>query len=121
MKHVRRILRKAAATRTALTHIEQAQPDRALRALEKWEWEAPTDRFTGLHRIATAKALILLKAPARAARELLPLVEANPDSEYADQALFLLAEIEKARGNEEAAKGYLTRLREGYPWSPYLK
>jgi len=120
-ENVRRILRKAAAARTALTHIEARRPGRALRALEKWEREAPTDRYTGLHRIVSAKAMILMKSPDRAVRELLPLVEANPDSEYADQALYLLAAIEEDRGNEKAAEDYRERLREGYPWSPYLE
>jgi len=116
---VRRLLRKAAAARTTLTHIEAGRPREALKSLAAWEWEAPTERYSGLHRIASAKVLLGLARVEGAVRELLTLVDANPGSEYADQALFLLSEIERKRGNVEATDGYLERLRREYPWSPY--
>jgi hypothetical protein len=79
------------------------------------------DRYTGLHRIATARALVGLERPDDALRELLALVDANPESEYADQALFLAAGIEEARGAADAAKSLRERLAKDYPWSAYKR
>jgi PA14 domain/PKD domain/Tetratricopeptide repeat len=121
VEDTRRILRKAGAARAALTQIESGEKDRVLESLAEWEWSDPTERYTGLHRIACAKALLLrLEAPL-AERELLGLLRGNPESEYADQALYLLSSLERERGNEEAAKAYLERLKKEYPWSPLVR
>ncbi len=114
----RRILRKAGARRAAMTQLESGEKDRVLESLKEWEWADPMERYSGLHRIAMAKALILRDEIPLAERELLALIAGNPESEYADQSLFLLASLERDRGNEEKADAYLERLKREYPWSP---
>jgi hypothetical protein len=101
-----------------MTHLEQGRPRVALRHLASWELDAPMDRYTGLHRITMAKALIGLDRPDPAIRELAALVLSNPESEYADQALHLMAAIEEKRGAPEKAKALRERLKREYPWSP---
>ena len=120
-ENVKRILRKAGATRSAVTLLEAGDTKRARESLSKWEMNAPLDRYTGLHRIVTAKLLLAEGAPDLAIRELAALVAGNPESEYADQALFLLAGIERDRGDEEKAREHLERLKKQYPWSPLAK
>ncbi|MHC4471513.1 MAG: PKD domain-containing protein, partial [Planctomycetota bacterium] len=120
-ENAKRLLLKAAATRSAMTAIQTGKIDTAMKKLRDWEQHAPEDRYTGLHRIAKAKALLLRPDVEAAARELLALLAGNPESEYADQALVLLSGIEKDRGNEEKAEAYLERLRKEYPWSPLAK
>ncbi len=120
-ENARRILRKAGAARAAMTQIEAKEKDRVLEALAKWEWADPMERYTGLHRIATAKALILREEEPLAERELLALLAGNPESEYADQALFLLASLARARGDDPAADAFTERLKKDYPWSPLAR
>jgi tetratricopeptide (TPR) repeat protein len=117
----KRLLVKAAATRIAMTAIEGKRVEQAFENLRKWERNAPEDRYTGLHRIAKAKALLLVPDADAAVRELTALLSGNPESEYADQALFLLAGIERDRGNDAGSAAYLERLRKEYPWSPLVK
>jgi ATP/maltotriose-dependent transcriptional regulator MalT len=118
---VRRMLRKAAAARTAMTLSDQGEGARALEAVTEWEELAPMDRFTGLLRIERARALLLLDRADEASRELTALVAGNPESEYADRALFMLAGIEEKAGRGEKAAEYRERLKEEYPWSPLNK
>ena len=111
---VRRLLRTSAAARTAMTLIERGDGERALASIAQWAWPAPVDRYTGLHRIEKARAL-RLKSDDGATRELLALVAGDPESEYADWALAILAEIEESRGNAERAAEYRERLKKEYP------
>ncbi len=117
----RRILKAAGAARAAMTRIEEKERDRVLEALAAWEWADPMVRFAGLHRIAMAKALILRGEQPLAERELRALLAGNPESEYADQALFLLAGLLRDRGDEQAADATLEKLKREYPWSPLAR
>ena len=65
--------------------------------------------------------LVQREEQALATRELEALVAGNPESEYADQALLLLAEIAKAEGDDAASAAWLEKLRTDYPWSPLAR
>jgi Tfp pilus assembly protein PilF len=117
----KRILRKAAAMRTTLTLLTTDERERLERSLRDWEWNEPTERYGGLHRIARAKAHLGWGEPDLAARELTALLAGNPESEYADQALALLADIAEGRGDPAAASAYRERLKRDYPWSPLAR
>jgi predicted negative regulator of RcsB-dependent stress response len=113
-----RILRKAGAARAALTHLGTKEWSRAAEDLRDWEWHDPMDRYLGFHRIAKAKLLAGRDEPALAVRELTALLAGNPESEYADEALFLLAGLARDAGRTAEADALLERLRRVYPWSP---
>lgn len=117
----RRILRKAGAARAAMTRLGAKETDRVLEALADWEWADPMERYTGLHRIAMAQALILREEQPLASLELQALLAGNPESEYADQALFLLAGLARERGDAPAADAFIERLKKDYPWSPLAR
>jgi tetratricopeptide (TPR) repeat protein len=113
-----RILRKAGAARAGLTHLGTGEWLRAAEDLREWEWQDPMDRFLGFHRIAKAKLLAGRGEPALAVRELEALLAGNPESEYADEALFLLAGLARDAGRTADADALMERLRHDYPWSP---
>ena len=117
----RRILRKVGAMRSAMTMLGTGDKVRVLEQLREWEMQGPTERYTGLHRIAKAQALILREESHLAVIDLSALLAGNPESEYADQALALLADIARAAGREKEADAYLERLRTDYPWSPLAR
>jgi tetratricopeptide (TPR) repeat protein len=117
-ENAERILRKAGAARSALTALETGDLPRAAEHLRAWEWQDPMDRFVGFHRIVKAKVHRVRGEPALAERELAALLAGNPDSEYADEALYLLAETARATGRPADADAFLDRLRRDYPWSP---
>lgn len=121
-----RLLRKAAAARSAMTYLEtkgdrEEVLQRAESALADWEWNAPTDRWSGIHRLARAEALERRGRPDLAVRELTPIADANPDSEYAPESLKRLADLARAAGDEATAAALLARLKRDYPWSPLAK
>lgn len=51
----------------------------------------------------------------------LSVVDNNPDSKYADAALYRIYSYYYALGNYEKAKKYLQKLKTSYPKSPYIK
>lgn len=121
-----RLLRKAAAARSAMTYLEtkgdqQEALRRAEQALRDWEWQAPMDRWTGIHRLARAEALERRNRPDLAKRELTPIADTNPESEYAPESLARLAALARQAGDAATATALLTRLKRDYPWSPLVE
>ncbi len=86
--------------------------------LERWEWEKPTAKLQGLSALLRARLHVAQQERTRAVAELEALTQVNPGSQYAPEALSLLAECELALRRPQRALKALETLKVDYPESP---
>jgi tetratricopeptide (TPR) repeat protein len=89
----------------------------AWQELATWAWHYPEDLLEGHHTVLLARLLLQQEEARRAADELEALLRANPESQYADLALWTLADCYLALKDRERALAALDRLQKDYPTS----
>ncbi len=107
----------ARAVEDALNRSDREVTALAWEALVTWAWQYPRDLLAGHHTLLLAQLLLKEQQPQRAADELEALLRANPDGQYADQALWTLADCYLALADRSRALAALDRLQRGYPAS----
>jgi len=114
------IVRRSAWARAVEDALQRTEPEvttRAWRELVTWQWYYPEDLLEGHHTLLLARLLLKQQAPRRAADELEALLRVNHESQYADQALWALADCYLAMKDRERALACLDRLQRDYPTS----
>jgi len=114
------VVRRSAWARAVEDALKREEPEvsaDAWQQLATWAWYYPEDLLAGHHTVLLAKLLLKLKAPQRAAEELEALLRVNPESQFADQALWTLADAYLALRKRDEARGALDRLARDYPAS----
>jgi tetratricopeptide (TPR) repeat protein len=114
------VVRRSAWARAVEDALKREEPEVSAEAwqdLVTWAWCYPEDLLTGDHTLLLAKLLLKQKATARAAEELEALLRVNPESQFADQALWTLTDAYLALGKRDDARGALDRLARVYPAS----
>jgi len=107
----------ARAVEDALSRNDAEVTELAWHDLAAWAWYFPEDLLQGHHTLLLGKLLLGERNPQRAAEELEALLRVNPESQYADQALWLLADAYHVLREPEKALEALDRLQRHYPAS----
>lgn len=107
----------ARAVEDALRRDDPQVTSLAWRDLTTWAWYFPEDLLEGHHTVLLARLLLKQQNPQRAAQELEALLRVNPESQYADQALWSLTDCYLALGDRAKALAALDRLARDYPSS----
>lgn len=116
----RLLVRRSAWARNVEDALRRDDPEvlsSAWRDLTTWAWHYPEDLLEGHHTVLLGRLLLKQKAPQRAAEELEALLRVNPESQYADQALWSLADCYLALGDRRKALEALDRIARDYPTS----
>jgi tetratricopeptide (TPR) repeat protein len=114
------VVRRSAWARAVEDALKREEPEvsaDAWQQLVTWAWYYPEDLLAGHHTLLLARLLLKQKAPQRAAEELEALLKANPESQFADQALWSLVDAYLALGKRPEAVSALDRLARDYPAS----
>ena len=114
------VVRRSAWARAVEDALKREEPEvsaDAWQQLVTWAWYYPEDLLAGHHTLLLARLLLKQKAPQRAAEELEALVKVNPESQFADQALWTLVDAYLALGKRPEAVSALDRLARDYPAS----
>lgn len=107
----------ARAVEDALTRGEPEVTKLAWQELVTWAWNYPEDLLDGHHTLLLARLLLKQGQAQRAADELEALLRVNPESQYADQALWMLTDCYLALRDRQNALAALDRLQRDYPTS----
>ncbi|MFH0964179.1 MAG: PKD domain-containing protein [Planctomycetota bacterium] len=107
----------AAASRAVDDYVARGELDIAWERLAEWKLRAPADALTGNWTVSYVGYLLARGKLSQAADECVLLVQVNPKSIYAPQALVLGARAYLALGKREDAKNALKDLTEDYPES----
>ena len=97
-------------------HVQQAIADHetAAQMLDTWEWEYPTQKLLGHSTVLRARLAHKLKQYDVAIPELEELIGVNPKTNYAGEALIVLAEAYFAKGEPKKARNVLKTLIADY-------
>jgi tetratricopeptide (TPR) repeat protein len=109
-----------AHARSTEEFIRQRQFARAAEELSAWQEQFPSARLDGYLTLLSARYWALRGAWAQAVAQAEQLRAANPDSPYADQALYLAAEGQARLGRRDLALGTLKIILRDYPGSPLV-
>jgi len=104
----------------AAGYVREGEFDAADEMLDQWESEYPTQKLAGHSSLLRARSLLGRKQPALAARELETLLAVNEASQFADEALLVLADCYGAVQPPQPrdASRCLRRLIDEHPDSP---
>jgi tetratricopeptide (TPR) repeat protein len=107
-----------AHARSAEDFIKEKQFARAAEELEAWQEQFPAAKLDGYLTLLAARYWSERGRPAQAVAQAEQLHTANPDSPYADQALYLAAESQMRLGRRDLALTTLRTILKEYPGSP---
>jgi len=99
-------------------YIAHKEYDDAEEALDTWDWERPLEKLEGYSAYLRGTLYHGQTRDARARRELEAIVAVTPESAYAPKALVLVAKIEQATRNIDAARTALGKVVKDYQTSP---
>jgi len=99
-------------------YLRRNELDAAQETLNAWQWDHPTEKLRGHWSVLMARWCIASGKIGDAIRQLQYLVSVNPQSEFAPQALWLLAECHEREGRIAQAIQALETLKEQYRESP---
>ncbi len=111
-------VRKGDLARHAEDYLRRRLFDDAAGALDKWEYEFPTDKLEGFSTLIRAKLATSRKQYAAAARQAQILIRVNPRSHYAPELLMLSAEAYTKMRKTDLARKTFRRIVKDYPESP---
>jgi tetratricopeptide (TPR) repeat protein len=100
--------------------LGRGELDAAEEALELWQWQQPTEKLRGQWSVLRMRLAIARQEFDKAIAEGAILLRVNPESQYAPEALYLLAHCCAVQKNRERAEEALTRLKQDYPDSPLI-
>ena len=107
-----------AHARSAEEFIQQREFARAAEELLAWEEQFPAAKLDGYLTLLAARYWAERGKSAQAVAQAGQLRTANPDSPYADQALYLTAECQMRLGRRDLALAALRTILREYPGSP---
>jgi len=89
--------------------------------LDAWEWEYPLDRLVGYSTVLRARLAVQRAEYPQAIRLLTSLVQVNPRSNYAAEALLAAGDCFLKLGEKPKARDTYKRVLGEYPESPFVK
>ena len=114
----KRAVRRGDLIRHAEDYIRRRLYDDAIRMIDQWENEFPTDKLEGYSTLMRVKLAMRRKQYKDAITQAEQLIKVNPRSNYAPDLLLLEAQAYKAIGKDEQFHKTLNRLIKDYPESP---
>jgi TolA-binding protein len=111
---------KGAHSRSAEEFVKSDRFPEAAEELQAWQREYPGEKTGGYLTLLYAKYWAARRKYAQAIAQAEQLLAVNPDSAYADQALFLAADCESRLGREDRAAATLHSILKDYPGSPLV-
>lgn len=114
-------VRVGSLSRAIEDYTRRTEFEAARELLDAWEWEYPLDRLVGYSTLLRAKLHISREEYDRAVRLLTSLVEVNPKSNYAAEALMTAAGCRLKLGDKTGARDTYKRVLTGYPESPLVR
>ena len=102
-------------------YLRRKDLDAAADSLNLWQWQVPEEKLRGQWSVLKVRYSLAGKEWDEAVKEAETLVRVNPESQYAPEALLLLADARRRRGETEKAVEALERLKSDYPDSPLVK
>jgi tetratricopeptide (TPR) repeat protein len=114
-------VRVGSLSRAVEDYIRRNEFTDARDLLDTWEWEYPLDRLAGYSTVLRARLCTRRAEFPRAIRLLTSLVQVNPRSNYAAEALMDAAECYVGVGDKSKARDTYRRVLSEYPESPFVK
>jgi tetratricopeptide (TPR) repeat protein/chitodextrinase len=114
-------VRVGSLSRAVEDYIRRNEFTSARDLLDEWEWEYPLDRLVGYSTVLRARLQVRRGEYPQAIRLLSSLVQVNPRSNYAAEALMGAAECYLSLGDKPKARDTYKRVLGEYPESPFVK
>jgi tetratricopeptide (TPR) repeat protein len=114
-------VRVGSLSRAVEDYIRRGELADARDLLDAWEWEYPLDRLVGYSTVLRARLAVRRGEFPQAIRLLASLVQVNPRSNYAAEALMGAAECYVSVGDKSKARDAYRRVLSEYPESPFVK
>jgi len=114
-------VRVGSLSRAVEDYIRRNEFTAARDLLDAWEWEYPLDRLAGYSTVLRARLCARRAEFPQAIRFLTSLVQVNPRSNYAAEALMGAAECYVNAGDKSKARDAYRRVLSEYPESPFVK
>ncbi len=98
-------------------YLRRGEFEAAMREIDGWIWDKPTEILGGLHRHLRGRVLLAMKRHEPAAREFDRALAADPKSPFADEALFWKGEACEAMKKGDDARRCYERIVFEFPES----
>lgn len=112
-------VRQGVIIHAAEDFLRRGIADEARKWVEIWEWEFPLERLRGQSTVMRVRIALLDKNVEEAKKQLEALVKVNPDSQYAGEALFLLADLYEKEKAGDKANALLKEIVDKHPDSEF--
>jgi len=99
-------------------YLRRSELDAAAASLDLWQWQQPEEKLRGQWSVLKARHFLATKDIAGAMNEAETLLRVNPESQYAPEALLLLAQVRIQNREYALAQTALDRLKVEYRDSP---